>query len=112
VQRPFPTATYRYRSEQLILGVTLLAVGLVIALTATATVCASLLFVLLAIGMAYTASQSHHQNLMRAAFRVTPQSAPGLDRLAEECRAALAPGRLDVFVVRQPYLKRLHLWPV
>jgi Zn-dependent protease with chaperone function len=104
MRRPFARSSYRYPNEQVILGLTLLVVGLVIALTATATVCGSLLFVLLAVGWAYSSSLSHHQNLMSAAFRVSPQSAPQLARLADEAAAALAPGTVDVFVVRQPTL--------
>jgi len=38
-------ASYRYPSEHLVLSLTIIAVLLVIALTATATLCASVLFI-------------------------------------------------------------------
>jgi Zn-dependent protease with chaperone function len=91
--------SYRYPNETLVLGLTLLLVGLVIAITALATVCASVVFVLLAIVWAYISSRSHHQNLVRAAYPVTENSAPGLTRLFQESAARLKPGPLQAFVV-------------
>lgn len=91
--------SYRYPNEGLVLGLTLLLVGLVIAVSALATVCTSLVFVLLAGLWAYYSSRSHHQRLVRAAYPVTSSSAPGLLRLFQEAAARLRPGPLQAFVV-------------
>jgi Zn-dependent protease with chaperone function len=90
--------SYRYPTEYLVLGLTLLLVGLVIAITAVATVCASAIFVLLAVLWAYYSGRTHHQNLVRAAYPVTISSAPGLTRLFQESAARLKPGPFQAFV--------------
>jgi Zn-dependent protease with chaperone function len=91
--------SYRYPNETVVLGLTLLLVGLVIAVTAVATVCTGLIFVLLAVAWAYFSSRSHHQSLVRGAYSVTNSSAPGLTRLFQESAARLKPGRFQAFVV-------------
>ncbi len=91
--------SYRYPNETMVLGLTLLLVGLVIAITAVATVCTSVIFVLLAVLWAYFSSRSHHQNLVRAAYPVTDSGTPGLMRLFQENAARLKPGPLQAFVV-------------
>jgi Zn-dependent protease with chaperone function len=92
------TAAYRYPNERLILAATLLLVLAVIALTATATVCLSVLFVAVFVAIAYGMNRSQHNELLRRAHRVTPQSAPGLAIVAEETIARLQPGDVQVFV--------------
>jgi Zn-dependent protease with chaperone function len=91
--------SYRYPNETIVLGLTLLLVGLVIFVTAVATVCTSVIFVLLAVFWAYFSSRSHHQNLVRAAYPVNQSRAPGLMRLFQECAARLKPGPWQAFVV-------------
>jgi hypothetical protein len=64
----------------------LLLVALVIALTATATVCLSVIFVAAAVLISYTATRSHHRALVARAWRVTPPRAPRLAALWEDFR--------------------------
>ncbi len=97
--KTFSPSQYRYPNESLILALSLLLAGAVIALTAAATVCASVIFVGFVVFLAYTASQSHHQALLRQARPVTPQSTPWLAALVQSCAERLRPGPLAVFVV-------------
>jgi Zn-dependent protease with chaperone function len=90
--------SYRYPNEQLVLGVTLLLVTGVIALTATATICTSVLFIALAVALAYSSSRSHHQALIRRAYPVTPQKAPDLFAILESCRTRLRVEPVEAFV--------------
>ena len=92
------TAAYRYPNEQLVLALTLLVVMGVIALTATATVCASLLFILAFILMSYLLGRAHHQELVRVAEVITQQTMPDLDRLVRRGVERLQPGPVQVFV--------------
>lgn len=93
------TTSYRAPGEHLVLFVTLLAVGAVIVLTAAATVCGSVLFVLLFVMMSYSFTRSHHQQLLSAAQRVTPETFPELAAIVQAGERRLQPGRLDVFIV-------------
>jgi len=77
---------------------TLLLVLAVIALTATATICLSALFVVVFVAIAYGMNRSHHNELLSRAHRVTPQSAPGLAVVVSETVARLQPGDVQVFV--------------
>lgn len=104
MSQAFSTDAYRYPREQVVLAVTLLLGLAVLLVTAVPTFCLSPLVVLLAVGLAYSASRSHHQALMRSAYAVTPQSAPGLARLAEDCTDRLQPGAVQFFVVRSERL--------
>lgn len=70
----------------------------VIALTATATVCLSVIFIAAMIAVSYTTNRSHHRILLRRARAVTPRSAPGLAAVVEESRARLQPGDVQVFL--------------
>jgi Zn-dependent protease with chaperone function len=92
------TTAYRYPGEQLILLATLALVGGVIALTAAATVCASVLFILAFIAMSFSFTRSHHQSLMRSARPVTPQGMPGLAEVTRQGVARLQPGEIQVYV--------------
>jgi Zn-dependent protease with chaperone function len=96
---PFNTDAYRYPSERLVLAGTLALAALVILATATATLCASVLFVLAALALSYSTSRSHHRTLIQRASRLTPQRAPALYELARQCTAKLRPGAVDFFVV-------------
>jgi hypothetical protein len=64
-----PPAAYRYPNELLILNLKLIFVFLVIVLPASATFCASVIFILFAVSVAYFSSHSQHQMLMERAFQ-------------------------------------------
>lgn len=83
----------------MILVLTLTLVLVVIAVTAAATVCGSVLFVGLALVMAYAGTRAQHQQLMAKAYRVTPQTAAGLWGLVQAGAARLGPGPVEVYVV-------------
>ncbi|MBN1146070.1 MAG: M48 family metallopeptidase [Anaerolineales bacterium] len=93
------TTAYRYPNEQLILTLTLLLVFAVIALTATATLCASLVFIIAFVVLSYYMGRSHHQALVRNAARVTPAATPGLERVVARGLARLQPGEVEVYVL-------------
>lgn len=97
--RPFNTTSYRYPTEGLILAVTLIIVLGVIALTATATVCLSLVFVVGMVVYSYFLSRAHHQSLLQNSLQVTPQTAPELYGIAREAAAHLQVEPVDIFVV-------------
>ncbi len=90
--------SYRYPNEQLILAITLLLVLGVIAFTAVATLCGSVLFVLAMLGIAYLLNRSHHDDLLRSARPVTPQTAPELAGLIDDCAARLRPDPFRTYV--------------
>lgn len=96
--RPFFTTAYRYPGEQIILAVTLTLVFIVIALTATATLCGSVLFTLVMVAFSYGASRVRHEELLKHAQPVTLQTAPGLAALVRECAARLQVEPVQVFV--------------
>jgi Zn-dependent protease with chaperone function len=70
----------------------------VVALTATATVCLSALFIVVFVAIAYGLNCSQHNELLRHAHRVTPQDAPGLAAVVKESIARLRAGDVQVFV--------------
>lgn len=83
----------------------LLALGLVlvvIVFTATATLCGSILFVLLVLGLAWLSTRNHHADLLRHGYRVTAQSAPDVHALVERARQRLQAPPVQVFVVNSP----------
>jgi Zn-dependent protease with chaperone function len=93
------TTAYRYPFEHLILGLTLLLVAGVIALTAIATVCSSALFILAFIFLSFSIGRSQHQALLSTAQRVTPGSMPAMTKLIQLGKARLQPGDVQVYVV-------------
>lgn len=98
MQRPFTTTAYRYPLERLILVLTFVLFILVIALTATATICLSAIFIIGLIALSYYGTRSHHRSLLQKAHRVTLNKFPGLISLIEEVRARLQVKDLDIFV--------------
>ena len=95
----FNTTAYRYPNEEIILGVTiLLAIGVVV-LTATATVCMSVVFIGLFVFYAHSSGTSHHRELIAGAQRVTRSSTPGLAQIVEESTGRLQVEPVDVFIV-------------
>jgi Zn-dependent protease with chaperone function len=94
----FNTTAYRYANEQLILWVTVLLVLGVIAITATATVCLSVIFVAIALVYSLWSSKAHHQSLIQNAQQVTPQNVPGLSPVIQEAANRLQVEPVNVFL--------------
>lgn len=92
--------SYRFPNETLILTVTLVLVFLVIALTATATLCTSVVFLALFVGLAYFSTRSQHQALLERGRRVSDLGTPNLAILARHCLRRLQPGNVEIYVVR------------
>lgn len=90
--------SYRYPNEHLILGLTLTLVLLVIAFTAVATLCGSILFVLVMVVASYFATRSQHNDLLVQAYPVTSQSQPELAQLAAVCASRLRVGPYHMFI--------------
>jgi Zn-dependent protease with chaperone function len=99
VPRLISTAAYRYPTEYLVLAVTILAVFVVIALTASVTICGSLIFIGGMLVLSYSATQSHHQDLLRRAKPVTSQNSPRLAQVVINCHQRLQPGAVQVYVL-------------
>jgi Zn-dependent protease with chaperone function len=91
--------SYRYPREQLILVFTLFLVLVVIALTASATVCASGIFIVIYIAISAYFSYSHHQSLLGSARRVTAQDAPELAQIVNRGVSRLKPGAVEVYTL-------------
>jgi Zn-dependent protease with chaperone function len=100
----YRTTAYRYPSEQVIFFLTILAVFIVIVVTAGATICLSVVFIAIMIGVAYYTNKAHHQELMKQAYAVTPQSAPQMAVLARDCIARLQPGPIELYIAPNPEL--------
>ena len=97
-QRPFSPGSYRYPGEHAVLAITLTLVAVVIAVTAAATVCGSVLFVGVVLAMAYAGTRSQHSWLMAQARRVTAQDTPNLWALAQAGASWLGPGPVEIYV--------------
>ena len=90
--------SYRYPNEQIILALTLFLVFAVIAVTAVATVCGSVLFVLVMLVISYLLNRSHHNELIKKAYPITPQSEPELASLVNGCAERLGSGSFSTFI--------------
>jgi Zn-dependent protease with chaperone function len=97
--RPYYANTYRYPNEQIILGITLLTVVAVVAITATATVCLSVIFVFGILIFGYYASRSQHQALLTHAHLVSPQSEPALSPVIDQAVSRLQVEPVQIFIV-------------
>ena len=97
-RRPFSPGSYRYPGEHIILFLPLTLVAVVIAVTAAATVCGSVVFVGLVLAMAYAGTRAQHNQLMAQARRVTPQDTPNLWAVAQAGAARLGPGPVEIYV--------------
>ena len=95
----YSTTDYRYPYEYVILMVTIIVVGLIIAVTAAATVCTSAIFVPAVVIIGYVASQSRHRALIAQAQQVTVLSAPEVMSLIEDNSARLQVEPVNVFIV-------------
>ena len=96
--RPFSPADYRYPGEHIILALTILLVLVVIAVTAAATLCGSLLFVGGMVIFAYLSTRAKHAELVERAQAVTAATAPQLWGLVQAGAARLGPGPVVAFV--------------
>src|ERR1035437_1222422 len=90
--------SYRYPNEYIILAITLFLVFGVIAVTAVATLCGSVLFVLVMLAISILLNRSHHNELIQMAHPVTPQTEPALSNLIGDCAARLQSGPVRTFV--------------
>jgi len=104
MRNPVSTSAYRYPHERAILGLTLLLVLLVIALTATATLCTSVVFIAAFVVLSYYTSRSHHQALLRRALPLSRVVTPELAKIWRQCLARLQPGQVQAFVARSSQL--------
>jgi len=95
----YSSTDYRYPYEYAILGTTIIVVGLIIAVTAAATVCTSAIFVPAVVIMGYFAGQSRHRALIAQAQHVTVQSAPEVMSLIQDNSARLQVEPVNVFIV-------------
>ena len=95
----FSSTEYRYPYEYFILAMTVIVVLLVIAFTAAATVCGSVLFIPLVVVMGYFASRSKHQDLLSQSQQVTPQTAPEMIPLIQTNATRLQVEPINVFIV-------------
>jgi Zn-dependent protease with chaperone function len=90
--------SYRYPNERIILTLTLFFVIVVIAVTAVATFCGSVLFVLAMLLISYLLTRSHHKSLIETAYPVTLQTQPELAHLVEVCEKRLQSGSFKTFI--------------
>jgi Zn-dependent protease with chaperone function len=90
--------SYRYPNEILILALTLFLVFAVIAVTAAATFCGSLLFVLVMLVISFLLNRSHHDELIQDAQPVTVQTAPELAVLTKSCATRLQAGSFSAYI--------------
>ena len=94
------TTAYRYPHELLILTMTLLLVFAAIALTVTATVCTSSIFILGFISLSFYLTWSHHRSLINTAMLLSQQQNPPLSRLVRVASERLRPGNIKVYITR------------
>lgn len=102
--RYFTTTEYRYPSENWILAGTLALIFLVVGLTAAFTFCLSFVFVLMALVFSYYYTRLHHQQLMRGARLVTPNTEPALSPVIEEAMQRLRPEPVQFFIAKDKAL--------
>ncbi len=91
--------SYRYPNENLILALTLFLVLAVIAVTAVATLCGSVLFVILMLVISYFMNRTNHNELVQRAYPVNAQTQPELERIARTCGVRLRSGPFKLFIV-------------
>jgi Zn-dependent protease with chaperone function len=102
--RYFSTTAYRYPTENWILAGTLALILLVVVATAVLTFCASVLFIFLALALSYYYTRLHHQQLMRGARLVTPNTEPALSPVIEEAMLRLRPEPVQFFIAKNKAL--------
>ena len=97
-----PITSYRYPSEHFILALTVLALMVLLGLTAGATLCLAPLFVVVFLVLTYQTSRASHNNLLLKGTVFSPQNTPALDMVAQNCmrRLRLQPGDVRFFLIR------------
>lgn len=90
--------SYRYPSEHIILALTFFLVFVVIAVTAVATLCGSVLFVLIMLVISFLLNRAHHNELIERARPVTPQTELALANMVGDCAARLQFGSVRTFI--------------
>jgi Zn-dependent protease with chaperone function len=95
----FSTTEYRYPYEYFILGTTIITVFLVIAFTAAATVCGSVLFVPLIVIINYFYTRGKHHELLSQGQQVTSQNAPALIPLIQTTSTRLQVETVNIFII-------------
>jgi Zn-dependent protease with chaperone function len=95
----FSTTEYRYPYEYFILGATIFTVFLVIAFTAAATICGSVLFVPLIVIYNYFYTRGKHHDLLSQGQQVTAQNAPELIPLIQTTSTRLQVEALNIFII-------------
>lgn len=90
------TTAYRYPQEQWILAITLGAVFVIIAVTATATLCTSAVFAIAFVLLSFFLGRAHHQNLLKRSTRLDEHNAPRLAYLIQRAAHRLSPGAVEV----------------
>ena len=95
----FNTAAYRYPTEQRIFAITIFIVLAVIAVTATATLCGSFLFVCVMVAAVYVSTRARHSELIGKAQHVTGQNLPDLDAIIQKCKTRLQVEPVQTFIV-------------
>jgi Zn-dependent protease with chaperone function len=98
---PMPLTSYRHSSEYPILALTLLALLVILVISAGVTICLAPLLLVIFFILAYQASRAHHAALLQQAVVVNEQTNPALHRIAQSCleRLKLFAGSVQVFVV-------------
>jgi Zn-dependent protease with chaperone function len=94
----YKTTSYRYPDEIVILWATVFLVILVVAITATATVCLSVVFILGMIAFSYNFTRSQHRQLMAQARQLTIQSAPAAAEAAHQAGLRLQVDPVEIFI--------------
>jgi hypothetical protein len=94
----FSSTAYLYPNEHTILALTIFLVILVVALTATATICLSAVFLIGVLLSSYQYSRSQHQALIRHADRIVSVH-PSLRSLVSEIAVRLQVEPIDIFIV-------------
>ncbi len=96
----FRSTAYRYENETLILVVTVALVGLVILISAAATIGLSIVFFIVMLLLTIHGNRSHHQALMEKAYPVRSDNAPSLARIVNICYRRLQPGSVQLYLVK------------
>ncbi len=91
--------SFRHPSETPIYYLTMLMLGGIVVVSALPTVCLMPLLVVGFIVLSYWMSKAHHNQLISHAYQVTPQSAPHLAALTQECIHRLQTVPVEFYVM-------------
>ncbi len=100
MRRPvYFTTAYRYPNEYIILFITILLILGVIAITAVATFCLSVVFVLAMLLVSFFYSGQFHSRIIQEGQPVTAQTVPSLAPAIQQAASRLQVGPAEIFVV-------------